>query len=106
MHRVLRKESHLFSEERFTKQTLFSDKNHTMFVLNFLPGQQLPAHRHPGKDVFLLGLEGTGSCQIGEETVSLAKGDFIHLVDDNEIAIANDSEEPISIYVILHNKKE
>lgn len=97
------KENQAFSEERFTKQVLYRDKQHTNFVLNFLPGQTLPTHRHPGKDVFLLVLQGSGSCQIGEKTFSISDGDFIHLDDADEIGMVNDSDQPLSIYITLHN---
>ena len=103
MHIQSWKDEQTFSEERFTKQELFSDKNHTVFVLNFRPGQALPSHRHPGKVVFLLVLQGHGDCHIDHETFSLSEGDFLHLDADNALGFTNNSDQPLSISVTLHN---
>ncbi|MEH7522992.1 hypothetical protein V7149_06845 [Bacillus sp. JJ1503] len=40
-----------FSEEKFTKRIIFREGESTVFVLNFMPGQKLPAHKHPGTNV-------------------------------------------------------
>ncbi|MEH7479909.1 hypothetical protein V7157_02135 [Neobacillus drentensis] len=42
-----------YSEEKFTKRIKYKKGETTAFELNFLPGQQLPTHKHPGTEVFI-----------------------------------------------------
>ncbi|MDF2858522.1 MAG: cupin protein [Neobacillus sp.] len=41
----------VFNEKRFTKQIIFKNNNSTIFILNFIPGQQMPAHYHLGVEL-------------------------------------------------------
>ncbi|MFD1903784.1 hypothetical protein ACFSQ7_06240 [Paenibacillus rhizoplanae] len=50
-----------------------------MFVLNFMPGQKLPVHKHPGADVYILALHGDGAIHVNEEEFSFVQGgDHLH----------------------------
>ncbi|WP_163857000.1 cupin domain-containing protein [Paenibacillus elgii] len=52
---IKRLEAHQsFQEERFTKKVLFQAERTIVFTLNFMPGQQLPVHQHPGSQVYVL----------------------------------------------------
>ena len=58
-----------YSEERFTKRVIYKKGETTAFVLNFLPGQKLPVHKHPGTEVYLYVVTGSGTLIIdGQET--------------------------------------
>lgn len=90
-----------FNKERFTKTNLFQKGKSTAFLLNFLPGQTLPAHPHPSAHVYLYIIEGKGLCKIDDETEPIQAGDVIHAENEQMVSIDNNSDEPLSIYVVL-----
>jgi quercetin dioxygenase-like cupin family protein len=90
-----------FSEERFTKRIIYKKGETTAFVLNFLPGQQLPVHKHPGTEVYLYVVTGSGTFIIdGHETV-VSEADLVHVGGEEELAFHNTGNEPVSLYVTL-----
>ncbi len=94
-----------FNEKRFSKQVLYKESGHTAFVLNFLPGQNLPDHKHPGMTLYLFVLEGTGLLYTdGKETV-ITRNDILNIEEDEVLSILNNSENPLTIYVNLSKKK-
>lgn len=90
-----------YSEQRFTKRILFRQGDSVMFVLNFLPGQRLPVHTHPGSDVYVTVLEGTGALTVDESSYSVAKGDAVHCSGEQRFSFANDGEGKVSLLVHL-----
>lgn len=89
-----------FNEERFTKRVIRKGEN-TAFVLNFMPGQQLPEHKHPGTEVYLYGLAGTGTITIDGTDTEMTAGDLVHTSGDESLAYTNTGSEPVSLYVVL-----
>lgn len=91
-----------FDQERFTKRVIFNHEDSTAFVLNFLPGQKLPAHKHPGAEVYLFVLTGSGTIIIDGRERDTAAADLIYTSDDEELAFTNSGSEPVSLYVVLN----
>ncbi|QBP40272.1 cupin domain-containing protein [Paenisporosarcina antarctica] len=91
-----------FSEDRFTKRIIFKKSSSTAFVLNFLPDQQLPSHTHPGSDVFIMTVEGTGVFTIDGKEVNVMKNDLVHCSDQEQLSFNNNGTERVSLYVILN----
>ncbi|QKG84252.1 cupin domain-containing protein [Kroppenstedtia pulmonis] len=94
-------EKQVFHEKHFTKQLLFKTKNNQSFILNFMSNQELPPHRHPGQDVFILVLDGKGTGKIGEKTITFSKSDTFHCSGEESLSILNSGDEALSLYVIL-----
>lgn len=92
-----------FKEDSLTKRVMIKDGKMTVFVLNFKPGQSLPAHKHPGSNVQLLVLEGNGEFNIDGETVVVEKNDTIFVGGDEELAFLNNGSKNVSLYVVLNN---
>lgn len=90
-----------FNEERFTKKVIFNTGDTTAFVLNFLPGQQLPPHKHPGAEVYLLVVSGNGTFLIDGAQKSAEEFDVIHVSNEEELSFKNNGDKPASIYVVL-----
>ena len=90
-----------YSEERFTKRIIYKKGETTAFVLNFLPGQQLPTHKHPGTEVYLFVVTGSGTIIIDGTETEVTEADIIHVSDQEELAFKNSGSEPISLYVVL-----
>lgn len=91
-----------FSDKKFTKRIIFREGESTVFVLNFMPGQQLPAHKHPGTEVYLMVLQGAGTLIIDGISHEVAEKDVIHASGEEEFAFHNSGSEPASLYVMLN----
>jgi len=91
-----------YSDERFTKRVIYKTEESVVFILNFMPGQQLPRHNHPGTHVFLLILEGTGTMIADDQEVLAMKGDLLKVDGEEQFAIRNDGDQRLSIHVMLN----
>ncbi len=91
-----------YSEERLTKRVIFNDGGSTVFILNFSPGQKLPAHKHPGTEVYLLVLDGSGTFTIDDTQAEVTKNDAVHCSGEENLAFENTGSEPVSLYVMLN----
>ncbi|WP_312475945.1 cupin domain-containing protein [Neobacillus sp.] len=90
-----------YSEERFTKRIIYKKGETTAFVLNFLPGQELPTHKHQGTEVYLYVVTGSGTIIINGTDTEASEADLIHVSSDEEMAFKNSGSEPVSLYVVL-----
>lgn len=90
-----------YSEEKFTKRVIYKKGETTAFVLNFLPGQQLPTHKHPGTEVYLYVVTGNGTIMIDGLETEVSEADLIHVKSEEEMAFKNSGSEPLSLYVVL-----
>ncbi|MNH87478.1 Cupin domain protein [compost metagenome] len=90
-----------FRSESFTKKILFKQGDNVVFMLHFMPGQSLPAHKHPGADVYLLVLEGSGEMTIDDNVIKVSKTDAIRVDGGELFAYSNTGNEPSSLYVVL-----
>jgi quercetin dioxygenase-like cupin family protein len=90
-----------YSEERFTKRVIYKKGETTAFVLNFLPGQELPTHKHPGTEVYLFVVTGNGTFIVDGKETAVSEADLIHVSDQEEMAFRNSGSEPVSLYVVL-----
>ncbi|NRD78253.1 cupin domain-containing protein [Bacillus sp. BRMEA1] len=90
-----------YNEEKFTKRIIYKKGDTTAFVLNFLPGQTLPAHRHPNSEVYLYVLTGSGTIITDGAETAVAESDLIHVSSEEEMSFKNSGGEPVSLYVVL-----
>jgi quercetin dioxygenase-like cupin family protein len=72
-----------------------------LFVLNFSPGQELPTHTHPGSDLFLTVINGSGTLIINGKETEISVNDVISADGNEEFSFKNTSNEPVSLYVTL-----
>nr|WP_251025875.1 cupin domain-containing protein [Bacillus sp. ISL-47] len=91
-----------YSDKQFTKRILFKKGESTVFVLNFMPGQELPVHKHPGTEVYLMVLQGEGTLTIDGNPTEVAERDVIHASGEEEFSFKNTGDEPVSLYVMLN----
>lgn len=91
-----------YSEQNFTKRVIYNVGGSTVFMLNFMPGQQLPTHKHPGTEVFLLVVTGSGTFTINGKDTEVTANDTIHSAGYEELAFRNTGETPASLYVMLN----
>ena len=91
-----------YSETNFTKRIIFKKGESTVFMLNFTPGQKLPSHKHPGTEVYLLVLNGSGQFTIDGKDLPVTDNDVVHCSADEELAFENTGNHPVSLYVMLN----
>lgn len=91
----------VFDEHKFNKTAMFDGLNTKTFLLNFTPGQSLPAHRHPGSDVILVVIEGEGTCHVDETTHILKTHEAMNCHPDESLSIENKASENLSVMVTL-----
>ncbi|MEH7443364.1 cupin domain-containing protein [Bacillus sp. JJ1122] len=91
-----------FSEERFTKRIVFKKGESTVFLLNFMPGQELPKHTHPGTEVFILTMQGEGTFTLDGSEMKAATNDTVHVTGSEELSYKNTGSEPVTLYVMLN----
>ncbi|MGJ7920654.1 cupin domain-containing protein [Neobacillus sp. LXY-4] len=91
-----------YNDERFTKRIVFQKGDSTVFVLNFMPGQALPTHKHPGTEVYLLVLNGSGTFTIDGATTEVSQNDVVHCSGEEDLAFENNGNDPVSLYVMLN----
>lgn len=91
-----------FNDKQFTKRIMFKKGDSTVFVLNFMPGQQLPAHKHPGTEVYLMVLQGNGTLTIDGEPTEVFEKEVVHASGEEEFSFVNSGSEPVSLYVMLN----
>jgi len=90
-----------FNEERFTKIDIIKRKRSSAFLLNFLPGQNMKAHNHPGRELYLNVLEGSGTFSIDGEDLVVTKGDVIYCDPEEQIGFVNTGGDPVSIFATM-----
>ncbi|WP_186672826.1 cupin domain-containing protein [Sporosarcina sp. BP05] len=95
-----------FDEKRFTKKNIYTKADSVAFVLNFFPGQEMPAHKHPGMNLTALAIQGNGEFTIDDQEMTIMKDELIHCNGNLMIAFKNTSTEKTSIYVILNKADE
>ncbi|MFC0477609.1 cupin domain-containing protein [Robertmurraya beringensis] len=90
-----------YNEGKFTKRVIFKEGESTVFVLNFSKNQALPAHKHPGTNVFIQVVEGEGTFHVDGESLAVAKHDVIHFTGEEEMSFVN-GKGNTSLYVMLN----
>jgi|SRR5690625_3828380 len=94
-------EAKQFDEKRFTKIDMMKTRKSVAFILNFLPGQEMRAHDHPGRVLYLLVLDGKGTMSIDGKQIEVVEGDVIYCEADEQIGFVNTSDERVSIYATM-----
>jgi quercetin dioxygenase-like cupin family protein len=95
------KDAQVYDVNHMTKEMLFDEGKSKVFILNFMPGQSLPSHGHPHTQVYLLVIEGAGTCHIDEQAYQISHGEVIHCSMEQMLSIENTGTEPMSVYVVL-----
>lgn len=97
-------EAQVFDEHRMTKKPLFQEEGSNSFVINLMPGQELPAHRHPGNHVYLFVFEGEGECELDGARHLLSWRDVLHCGESETLSLKNTGRKLMSVYVVLARK--
>jgi quercetin dioxygenase-like cupin family protein len=99
-------EARVFAPDVFNRKVLFRHTNSTAFVLNFMPGQSLPPHRHPDHVLYLLVLEGSGTVTVDGAPTAIAAGDTICSEGEELFAFENSGTTPARLYAVLSKRSD
>jgi mannose-6-phosphate isomerase-like protein (cupin superfamily) len=90
----------VFNDNNLTKRVLFTNKDVLCFVLNLIPGQVLPVHKHENSSLVLNVLSGACDLKINDETVQLTQGDVVFVKGEDDFSIPSVSEK-LTLYVTI-----
>lgn len=82
-----------FHEKRFTKIDLIKTRYTNVFILNFLPNQKMRQHAHPGKDLSLHVLQGSGTLFTDDQKINVKVGDIIYCEAHEAVGFLNNDTE-------------
>ena len=91
----------VYSEEKFTKRVIFNENRVLNFVLNFKPGQGVPAHNHEQSDLIIHVLVGQGEMGVDGKVHNITEGDIIHCKGTEVFSLTNTGHKDMSCFVIL-----
>lgn len=91
----------LFEDNHYTKRVIYKNSNSNVFILNFLPGQQMPQHYHYGGELYFHVLKGNGNFQMDKSDLPVNKDDVIHCEGTTKLGFINTGTEEVSIFVTL-----
>ncbi|MBY7738123.1 cupin domain-containing protein [Paenibacillus sp. P2(2022)] len=90
-----------YKEAAFTKRIVHKEADNVIFILNFTPNAELPTHNHPGANVYLLVLEGSGTVTVNGEETEVVQGDMIHITGDEHFSYRGGAGANSSLHVVL-----
>lgn len=91
----------VYSDEKLTKKIIFKEDRVLNFVLNFRPGQGVPAHNHEQSDLIIHVLIGQGEMTVDKKLHKITQGDVIYCKGTEVFSLTNTGDQDMSCFVIL-----
>lgn len=91
----------VYSDKTFTKRIIFNEEKVLNFILNLMPGQEIPPHQHEESDLILHVLTGKGELTVDEKQQSIVTGDVVHCTGEEVFSLKNNSEDNISCFIVI-----
>jgi quercetin dioxygenase-like cupin family protein len=91
----------VYMDDKLTKKILFKESRILNFVLNFKPGQGVPAHNHEQSDLIVHVLVGQGQMVVDEKVYKIVQDDVIHCKGTEVFSLTNTGNTDMSCFVIL-----
>lgn len=91
----------VYSDKTFTKRLIFSEEKVLSFVLNLMPGQEIPPHEHEDSDLVLHVLTGGGELAVDDKVQNIKKGDVVYTVGKEVFSLKNNTDENLSCFVVI-----
>ncbi len=86
----------------FTKRVFQQSANGLLFILNFEPGQTLPAHTHADSEIAVAVLEGQGEASVDGRAEALRPGILLHCGGSESFSVRNTGSSRLSVLVFLY----
>ncbi|MET3575611.1 cupin domain-containing protein [Bhargavaea ullalensis] len=94
-------EARQFNEDRFTKEDFIKSERTTVFLLNFQEGQEMRPHSHPGRELVLHVMEGSGTLSVDGEEMPFAEGQVLHCGPEEQVGFVNGKDGKACIFGTL-----
>lgn len=91
----------VYSDKTVTKRLLFSEEKVLNFVLNLMPGQEVPPHTHENSDLVVHVIAGSGEITADKDVKRVATGDVIYCTGEELFSLKNDKDENLSCFVVI-----
>lgn len=91
----------VYMDNTLTKRILFNEDRVLNFVLNFKPGQGVPAHNHEESDLIVHVLTGEGEMIVDGKPFEVMEGDVIHCSGREVFSLRNTGSRDMSCFVVL-----
>lgn len=83
--------------------TLLQTEHCKVLMINFLPGQALPPHRHPGKHVLFRVESGEISLECGTNRRIISPEQWVWVHGDDLMGLRNESDREVVVSLFLHS---
>ncbi|GAA0492226.1 hypothetical protein GCM10008986_18110 [Salinibacillus aidingensis] len=60
-----------------------------------MPGQELPPHKHPGMNLFIHVLNGSGLFITDDTETEINENDILDIEEDEMLSVQNNSQHPL-----------
>lgn len=94
------KDYKVFKEEELTKKIIIDTKEVLCFVLNLLPGQTIPTHKHEHSILIATVLAGECRAEVNGGKVQLTEGSVLMVKGEDDFGIPKVAKD-LSLYVTL-----
>jgi quercetin dioxygenase-like cupin family protein len=91
----------VYLENSLTKRVIFNEEKVLTFVLNMMPGQELPPHQHEDSDLVMHVLTGSAELTVDDNTQTITTGDVVHCVGNEVFSMKNNTNENLSCFVVI-----
>ncbi len=95
------KDKIVYSEKSVTKRLLFSEDKVLNFVLNLVPGQEVPPHTHENSDLVVYVIAGAGEVTSDGNAQEVAVGDVVYFTGEELFSMKNNKDENLSCFVVI-----
>jgi len=85
----------------FTKRMVHQSAHGLVFMLNFQPGQALPAHTHEDSEIVVTVLSGEGQATVDGRAEPLRTGTVIQCNGNESFSVQNNGSSVLSLLVFL-----
>jgi quercetin dioxygenase-like cupin family protein len=89
-----------FSPEGISKKIMFNTNEVLCFILNLLPGQIIPVHRHENAVLIAVVLEGACEISVNQDKFEFVKGGALLVKGEDDFGIPNVTAD-LSLLVTL-----
>lgn len=91
----------VYNENTFTKRVIFNEEKILTFVLNMIPGQEIPPHHHEESDLVLHVITGGGKLTVDGKVQNITAGDVIYCTGNEIFSLVNNTNENLSCFVVI-----
>ncbi|MFU0824203.1 cupin domain-containing protein [Clostridium sp.] len=95
------KDKMVYLPNSITKRLIFSGEKVLNFILNLMPGQEIPPHQHESSDLILYVIAGGGELTIDDKKQDIAEGDVVYCTGEEMFSLINNTDKNLSCFVVI-----